>query len=105
MVHDAWFHAKFDHCRRAGISADRESGCVTSVRKVTCTTGDRNFVVCLLHKAKLILLTAKALSRVQHTAKATRQTTVGKGNLCRVPFVAHTIKSSPCAHLTHGKKF
>ena len=67
MVHDAWFHAKFDHCRRAGISADRESGCVTSGRKVTCTKGDRNFVVCMLHKAKPILLTAKALPCTTHS--------------------------------------
>jgi len=46
--------------------------------------------------SKTIFLTVKAMP-CEQTAKATRQTSIGKGCFCRVPFVGHTAKSMRCA--------
>jgi len=44
------------------------------------------------------------LCRVPHTAKSTRHSDVGKGVVCRVPFIG-TRQSLCCvSKLTHGKK-
>jgi len=60
------------------------------------TTGDCCFAVCQSTRQSPIC-TRQRLCRVPHTAKSTRHSDVGKGVVCRVPFIGHTAKPLPCA--------
>ena len=76
-----------------------KQGCVLA----GLTTGDYCFAVCQSTWQSPIC-TRQRLCRVPHTAKTTRHSDVGKGVVCRVPFIGHTAKPLPCAKVDPRQK-